>query len=772
MRKPSAGGGFSSILYAFRKARGAGGILRMYRALRAKNACKTCAVGMGGQRGGMVDERGHRLEVCKKSIQAMAADMSGRIRPDLAGGFSIAELRRFTPRELEAAGRLVEPLYKGPLDDRYRALTWDDAIARVAGKLRRTAPDESFFYFSGRSSNEAGFLLQLFARLYGTNNVNNCSYFCHQASGVGLSTVTGSGTATVVLEDVAACDLLFVIGANPASNHPRFMKTLVELRRRGGAVVVINPIREIGLERFRVPSDVRSLVFGSRIADAYVQPHAGGDVALLSGIAKAVIERGAVDEAFVRDGTEGFAALHDHLAGLTWEMLVHRSGVDRATIDSLAERCARSRRTIFCWAMGVTHHEHGVGNVQAIANLAMLRGMVGRPGCGLLPLRGHSNVQGIGSVGVTPKLKDAVFRGLEATFGVELPTREGLDTLGCIERAHEGKMRFACCLGGNLYGSNPDATYAATAISRIDTVVYLSTTLNTGHAWGTGGETIILPVLARDEEPEPTTQESMFSYVRLSEGGPARYDGPRSEVDVIASIAEASFGAGGPAAPIDWAAMRRHRTIRAAIAKIIPGYEEIGRIDDTRREFHVAGRRFHEPRFATPSGRAIFQVVPVPPLLGDGGGPEILRLITVRSEGQFNTVVYEDEDVYRGQERRDVIMMSSADIARLGLRANQPVRVESEAGAIDRVLVRTIDVAPGNAVMYYPEANVLVPRVADARSRTPAFKSVVMRVVANGAAAHDRAARGAQPAFAARGAMAPHPSLSPEGRGRRDLPAC
>jgi molybdopterin-dependent oxidoreductase alpha subunit len=455
-------------------------------------------------------------------------------------------------------------------------------------------------------------------------------------------------------------------------------------------------------------------------------------------------------------------------------MLVHRSGVERATIEALAERCGQSRRTIFCWAMGVTHHEHGVANVHAIANLAMLRGMVGRPGCGLLPLRGHSNVQGIGSVGVTPKLKDAVFRGLEATLGVKLPTSEGLDTLGCIERAHEGKMRFAWCLGGNLYGSNPDATHAAAAISRIDTVVYLSTTLNTGHAWGTGGETIILPVLARDEEPEPTTQESMFSYVRLSEGGPARYEGPRSEVDVIASIAEACFGAGGATAPIDWSAMRRHRTIRAAIAKIIPGYEEIGRIDDTRREFHVAGRSFREPRFATPSGRAIFNVVPVPPLLGDRGGPDVLRLITVRSEGQFNTVVYEDEDVYRGQERRDVIMMSAADVARLGLRADQAVRVESGAGAIDRVIVRTIDVAPGNAAMYYPEANVLVPRIADARSRTPAFKSIAVRVVATGAAAGRIDERTAQPAFASRAqsVTAPHAARAPEGRGTRDLPAC
>lgn len=723
MKRVKAGGGWPAIFYSFRKAYEAGGFLRLYRALRSPNACKACALGMGGAKGGMVNERGHRLEVCKKSIQAMAADMQGRVRPELLNDFSIDRLRSFTPRELEAAGRIVEPLYKGALDDRYRPITWDDAIDKVATKLQRTAPDESFFYFSGRSSNEAGFLLQLFARLYGTNNVNNCSYYCHQASGVGLTSVTGSGTATVVLEDVESCDLLLLIGANPASNHPRLMKTIIDMKRRGGKVIVINPLRELGLERFRVPSDMRSLLFGSQIADVYVQPHIGGDIALLSALARHVIEHGAVDEAFVQDHAESWDQFRDHVMSLDPDELIAKSGVDAELIARVGDMLVESQRTIYCWAMGITHHEHGVENVQAIANLAMTRGMLGKPGCGLLPLRGHSNVQGIGSVGVTPKLKDAIFERLETTFEVKLPTQEGLDTLGCMERARAGHMRLAWCLGGNLYGSNPDATFAAESLASIDTVVYLNTTLNTGHAWGTGRETIILPVLARDEEPQETTQESMFNYVRLSAGGAPRHEGPLSEVEVIASIAERTLGA---ESPIDWASMREHRTIREAIGQIVPGYGAVTEIERDG-EFYIDGRTFHRPSFATPSGRARFHVFDVPALKGE---EDELRLMTVRSEGQFNTVVYEEEDLYRGQERRDVILMNAGDITARGLAVDDRVTVRSTTGALRNVIVRAFDIPPGNAVMYYPEANVLIPRSADRKSRTPAFKNVLVRLEA------------------------------------------
>lgn len=259
-----SGGGFAALKYALKKSREAGGFIKMYRALRSRNVCKTCALGMGGQRGGMVNEKGKFPEVCKKSVQAMAADMQGRVHPDFFKQFDLEKLKGFTPRELESSGRLVEPLYAGPGDAHYKAVSWDEALDRVASQLKKTEPEKAFFYFSGRSSNEAGFLLQLLARIYGTNHVANCSYYCHQASGVALSSVTGSGTATIVLDDLDHCDLIFLIGANPASNHPRLMRTIVELRRRGGKVIVVNPLREAGLERFKVPSDVRSMLFGSK----------------------------------------------------------------------------------------------------------------------------------------------------------------------------------------------------------------------------------------------------------------------------------------------------------------------------------------------------------------------------------------------------------------------------------------------------------------------------------------------------------------------------
>lgn len=722
MKKLTAGGGWPAIWYTVRKARATGGIWRMYKALRSNNACKTCALGMGGQQGGMVNEAGRFPEVCKKSVQAMAADLQGAIHENFFTDFSIEQMQAMSPRELEDAGRITQPLYAGPLDSHYRPISWDDANARIVAKMNKTEPDESFFYFSGRSSNEAGFLLQLFARMYGTNNVNNCSYYCHQASGVGLTTVTGSGTATVVLDDIDGCDLVFLIGGNPASNHPRLMRSLMDVRRRGGIVVVINPLRELGLVRFKVPSDVRSLFFGTEIANEYIQPHIGGDIALLTGIAKAVLEQHAIDDQFVSEFAEGWDAVRTRLEETPWNEIVNQSGVDRQTIERIAGIYAKSKNTIFCWAMGITHHANGVENVQSIANLAMMRGMLGRPHAGLLPLRGHSNVQGMGSIGAVPALKEAVLERLESKFEVTLPRSDGLDTMGCMERADEGRVRFAWHLGGNLYGSNPDSAYAARSLQKIDMTVFLSTTLNSGHGWGRGRESIILPVRARDEETQATTQESMFNFVRLSDGGPARHDGPRGEVEVIATIARQVLGDDHP---INWESMEHYGHIREAIAAIIPGYEKLGQIDTTRQEFQIDGRTFHAPKFKTPSGRAQFHDCPVPELRG---ATDELRLMTVRSEGQFNTVVYEEHDLYRGQDRRDIIMLNATDRARLGFEIDQRVTVTSETGSLSDLLVRETDIPPGNAVMYYPEANVLVPRTSDPKSKTPAFKCILVRV--------------------------------------------
>jgi molybdopterin-dependent oxidoreductase alpha subunit len=721
MRPARRAGGWGAIAYTVRIARKVGW-RSLLTSMRAKNACKTCALGMGGQKGGMVNELGRWPEVCKKSFQAMVADMQGAIKPDFFERYSIAHLRTLSPRELEWCGRLTTPVLAAPGDTHYKAIDWETAFDRIATQLKSSGPQHTFFYASGRSSNEAGFVLQLFARLFGTNFVNNCSYYCHQASGVGLSESLGTATATVTLEDVEHADLFFLIGGNPASNHPRLMRTLMTIRRRGGHVIVINPVKEVGLVNFAVPSDWRSLVFGSQIASLYVQPHIGGDIALLMGVAKGLLERNQIDRAFIEQATEGFDEFASHVRDTSWDEIERSSGVDRATIEKAVELYASARNAVFAWTMGITHHEHGVQNVRAIVNLALLRGMIGRPNAGMLPIRGHSNVQGLGSMGVVPSLKQAILDNLEKHLGVTLPRSPGLDTMACMNAADDGQMRTAICLGGNLFGSNPDAAFASRALGNLEQIVYLSTSLNTGHAHGTARETIILPVLARDEEPQSTTQESMFNYVRLSDGGPSRYQGPRAESAILCEIAQRVFG---DASPVSFKDLESHRDIRAMIAQVVPGYESIGQIDQTKQEFQIGGRTFHTPRFATASGKARFGAIALPPLRGDA---DQLRLMTVRSEGQFNTVVYEDTDTYRGQERRDVILINRADMDRLGLRVDQRVTVRSDTGSMSEILVRPFDIRAGNALMYYPEANVLVPRTIDPASKTPAFKSVLISI--------------------------------------------
>ncbi|EAQ77675.1 FdhF/YdeP family oxidoreductase [Blastopirellula marina] len=723
MRKLTSGGGWQAIKYTFTKGRQAGGIWKLWKAMRSKNACKTCALGMGGQSGGMVNEVGSFPEVCKKSLQAMVADMQGAIQPEFWKTYSVAQLAKFTPYQMEHSGRLVQPMLYERGAGNYRPIEWEEAFRRIADKLKSLPADDTFWYFSGRSSNEAGFLLQLFARIYGTNNVNNCSYYCHQASGVGLASTIGSGTATLVLEDVEHADLVFLIGGNPASNHPRLMSSLKHIRRRGGEVIVINPVIETGLVNFRVPSDPISLLFGTKIATQYVQPHIGGDLALLKGIAKQIDEMGAADLQFLAEHCDDSETWLAHLRELTWDEILTKSGVSREQINDIAARYAKAKNVVFSWTMGITHHAHGVDNVQAIAALAAMRGMIGRPHAGLMPIRGHSNVQGIGSVGVTPQLKRAIFERLESNFKLQLPTSVGLDTLACMEAAHRGELKLGFCLGGNLYGSNPEQKFAGEALEQLEMMVFLSTTLNTGHGNGLAKETLILPVLARDEEPQPTTQESMFNYVRLSDGGPRRLQGPLSEVEVIARIASDTLGDAGA---MDWKSMQDTGKIRDAIAQVVPGFEQIETIDQTKQEFQIAGRTFHTPIFPTPTGKVQLFTHEIPPLKG---GENQLRLMTVRSEGQFNTVVYEEEDIYRGIDRRDVILIHPDDCRRLGLAQDQKVEIHSDVGLIRGFLVREYeDIRPGNALMYYPEANVLVARRADPKSKTPAFKGVVIDV--------------------------------------------
>jgi molybdopterin-dependent oxidoreductase alpha subunit len=717
----SAAGGFAAIAYTFKKGREAGGVAKLYKRMRSRNACKTCAYGMGGQKGGMVNEHGSFPEVCKKSLQAQAGDMQAAIPEEFFRKHSLRELESWSSLQMEAAGRLTFPIAWAEGDTHFRRIGWDEALDRVASDLKRAPREATFFYGSGRSSNEAAFLMQTFARAYGAANIHNCSFYCHQASGVALLRVVGTSTSTVVLDDLDRADLAIVAGANPSSNHPRLISKLVEMRERGGTVIIINPVKELGLVRFRIPSRPRSLLFGSDVCDLYLQPHVGSDIAVFKALLKGVIERAGVDRDYVRDHVEGWDAVEADVQGTSWETLLAMCGLARADVDRAVESLVKARRGVMLWAMGLTHHEHGVQNVIALANLALARGWVGREGCGLLPIRGHSNVQGVGSVGFAPALKAHFARKMEEVYGIPPSEQAGLDTYECMEAAHAGTIRVGILLGGNLFGANPDRSWSARALQRIGTTCYISTKLNEGHVHGRGRYHIVLPVLARDEEKQATTQESMFNYVRVSDGGePAPGPEVKSEVEVVCALAARVL----PPGPFPFNAMTDHDAVRRAIAAVVPGYEPIAEIGTTREEFQVAGRTFHTPQFATPTGKAAADVPPLPTFRP---GPGEFRLMTLRSEGQFNTVVYEDEDLYRGMVRRDVAMMSEADGAALGLREYDPVDVVTSTGRM-RVVAAFIDIPPGNLAMYYPEANAIVPRRIDSESGTPAFKSILARL--------------------------------------------
>ncbi len=705
------------------------GARKLALAVKSNNTCKACAFGTGGQRGGLHNEFSKRIEICNKNIQAQLSDIRDPIPLQIFEQNSIRELRELSAKQLEDLGRLEIPLYKAAGADFYQAISYERAIALTAERLRASDPLRSFFYASGRSSNEAAFILQLFARLFGCNHINNCSYYCHQASGVGLNNSIGNGTSTIQYADLHKADLIFVFGANPASNHPRFVKVLLECRQRGGKVVVVNPAREAGLVRFASPSNFKSMIAGGgEVASHYCQPHVGGDVALISGLAKYLIENDLHDKNFIADHCERYEDYLTFITDLDWTDIESESGLPVAEIEALASVYATSDRTVFSWGMGLTHHRNGTDNIEAVACLALLRGMMGGEGKGLLPLRGHSNVQGVGSMGVTPALKAEVFAALEKEFGVELPTHTGMDTLACVQAAAAGEIDFAFLLGGNLFSANPDTAFSRAALNRIPFKVMINSTLNQTHLNGVEGENIVLPIRVRDEETQATTQESMFNYLRMSDGGFDRIESLLSEVQLISGIAARVIDAD----VIDFREFERHRNIRKAIARLVPGFAGLDDIDDSKKEFHIEGRHLASPRFATKSGRASFSTPRHTNWDNQNGknGQEANKftLTSVRSEGQFNTIIYSEEDVYRRQSHRQVLFIHADDARALGLSEGDKVDVFNKTGTLGGLSIALYDIKRGNIMCYFPEANILVPQAVDTRSRTPSFKSIAVSI--------------------------------------------
>jgi molybdopterin-dependent oxidoreductase alpha subunit len=561
--------------------------------------------------------------------------------------------------------------------------------------------------------------------LYGTNNVNNCSYYCHQATGVGLDNVIGTGTATVSLDDLNGTDCIFVIGANPASNHPRFMYQLKNCRERGGQVIIINPAKEAGLVRFAVPKSAKSMMTGGTwIASEYIQPNISGDLALFKGIAKALIEQEQIDSEFIAQYTENFSVYCDDIMSTPWQTITENSGVNEIQIRALATTYAKANRAVFAWGMGITHHLQGVENVEAIANLTMLRGMLGKPSSGLLPLRGHSNVQGIGTVGVKPKLNDDTWIKLENYLGIALTRTPGMDTLACLHAADEEKIDAALFMGGNLYAATPNSTWAASALNKIPFKTYLTTTLNIGHFNGTeNGDVLILPVTARDEEWQPTTQESMFNYVRLSDGGINRLTNVKPEVDILCNFATGLF----TNSPINFKELKQHNAIRDLIGNTVKGMDQLKKIGTTKEEFTIPHRLLHAPVFNTPSKKASFVVNPLQQQRNTSDYPYLLS--SIRSEGQFNSIIYEENDSYRGTDTRWSVLMNTEDMQEMGLQLGDKVTIESAQGEMKGLTVFAFDLPRKNIMAYYPEANVLISTQHDPRSKTPAFKSVPVKII-------------------------------------------
>jgi molybdopterin-dependent oxidoreductase alpha subunit len=718
------GGGPKKVLYTLKTVARIG-LLNSAKALNSKNTCKACGLGMGGQRGGMTNEKDEFPSVCNKSIQAQSTDIQLPIPDDLFA-HTLDDFKQLSAYEIEHLGRLNTPLFKSADGNKYSPVSWEFALDKMTRAFSKANPERSFFYSSGRSSNEAGFVLQLLARLYGTNNVNNCSYYCHQATGVGLANVIGTGTATVSLEDVGNCDCIFVIGANPSSNHPRFVHQLKNCRERGGQVIVINPAKEAGLVRFAVPKSAKSMLSGGTwIASEYVQPNIGTDLALLKGVAKALLENQQIDESFINQHTDNFSQFKQDIEQTTWEIICTQCGIDQHRIINLAAAYAKADKAIFAWGMGITHHLHGVENVEAIANLALLRGMLGKPAAGLLPLRGHSNVQGIGTVGVKPILAEDVLIQLEQHTGAKLSRTAGMDTIACLTAAHEGKIDAALIMGGNLFAATPNSQWAQQALDNIPFKVYLTTTLNLGHVTGMEtSEAIILPVTARDEEWQPTTQESMFNYVRLSDGGIDRLHNVKPEVEILCELGKRLL----PDCPLDFNQFKQHDSIRAAIAATIPGMSELKDIAQTKQEFTIKNRLFYTPEFKTKNGKAQFQTNPLPDAIASADYPFVLA--SIRSEGQFNSIIYEETDSYRGTDTRWSVLMNKEDITALGINAGDEVTLRSAQGEMKGVKVFAFDVPRGNLMAYYPEANILIATTHDPRSKTPAFKSVPVQVIA------------------------------------------
>ncbi len=684
------------------------------------------------------------FEFCENGVKAVAWEAtSRRVTPDFFAQHSVTELRGKTDHFLEAQGRLTHPMRYNRLTDHYESIAWDDLFQDIGHCLRGLGtPDEAAFYTSGRTSNEAAFLYQLFVRAFGTNNLPDCSNMCHESSGMALTETLGTGKGTVTLDDFDEADAIFIFGQNPGTNHPRMLTSLRKAAKRGARIVTFNPIRERGLEKFANPKDPRDMMpgGGTTISSHYFQLRIGGDLAALKGIMKAIVDwddaggHGAntaiIDHDFVREHTAGFDALAQDVRSTPWREIEAASGLSEEQLREAASVYCDSDRVICTWAMGLTQHTHAVATIQQITNLLLLRGNVGKPGAGACPVRGHSNVQGDRTMGITEKPSPVFLNRLAQNFDLLPPRTNGLDTVGTIEAMARGDVKVFFAMGGNFAAATPDTAYTEAALENCQLTAHVSTKLNRSHLV-TGQQAYILPCLGRTEldvqaaGPQAVTVEDSMSMVHASSGtnAPAS-DHLLSEPMIVARLAAATL----PDSSIDWLDFAgNYDRIRDRIADVIDGFDDFNARIREPGGFYL-GNSAGSRHWNTKSGKANFVVAPIPSV---ARADNVLTLMTVRSHDQYNTTVYGLNDRYRGVfGQRRVIFLNRQDMGRLGFSDGQWVDLHStdkkgQTRTAKRFKIVAYDIPAGCAAAYFPETNGLVPVDSYAvGSRTPTSKDI------------------------------------------------
>jgi len=689
------------------------------------------------------DERSKLGEYCENGIKAIAEEATKRrITPAFFAKHSVEQMRNWSDFEIGKKGRLTSPMVLREGATHYEPISWEDAFQLVGQQLKQLdSPDEAIFYTSGRTSNEAAFLYQLFVREFGTNNMPDCSNMCHESSGKGLSATVGIGKGSVTLTDLYEAEVVIVMGQNPGTNHPRMLTALERCKENGGKIITINPLPEAGLINFVNPQRPgKVLSGGTPLTDLFLQVKVNGDIALLKAIMVLLWYEekskpsSAFDFDFIVKNTEGYEAFLEDIKQYDFNTLAEACGVAREKIKEAVDLIRRNDKIIVCWAMGLTQHENGVANIQEVVNLLLLKGAIGKPGAGTCPVRGHSNVQGDRTMGIWEAPPAAFLDKIEQTFGFEPPRKHGYEVVGAIKAMHEGRGKVFFAMGGNFISATPDTVYTAEALNRCDLTVHVSTKLNRSHLIH-GKQALILPCIGRTEKDLQDTGEQFVSVensmgiVHSSQGIlPPVSESVKSEPAIVAGLANATLG---KSSKVDWDKMiSNYDHVRDAIEKVIPGFEQYNeRVREPSGFYLPNGAR--EGKFNTPSGKAQFTVNKVPERQI---APEEYIMMTIRSHDQYNTTIYGLNDRYRGiyNERR-VVLMNRADMTKEGFKTKTVVNLvgtyNGEIRRAEQFLVIPYDIPQGCVATYFPEANVLVPIDSYAKgSKTPSSKWVAIKI--------------------------------------------